>query len=362
VLPIAATSASRWGIATGIVLACFGWWISRSVQAPDPKASLEDLRGDRIQEIEAAPSPQPSAGCREEELREFLLRLVPAWGHNVELVRNQTGEAIEDLARRFAQMLDGMRSASNLLPGSSDRTVLETLRESLVELPDALAALEKTNAHRDELLTSVQQLGNAIGDLNGLAEAVKKVASQTNLLSLNAAIEAARSGEAGKGFAVVADEVRQLSKLSAKTGEEIRGKVGAIASTVQGVVAIAHSLSHKERELLAQAEATVSGTLQEFERRASGLESRISSLQDAGSGVVMAIEKVLVDLQFQDRTSQILSHVSEDTERFSEAIRAGEIPDPDAWLRRLESTYTTAEQHGAGHQSPVAPSSSVDFF
>lgn len=315
------------------------------------------VSGERDLEKRVPPAPE-----RETALRDFLGRLVPAWGRNVELVRDQTGDAIEDLARRFEQMLGGLRSASALMPGSSDRAVLETLRNSLVDLPKALSALEQTNAHRDQLLASVQQLGGAIGDLNGLAEAVKKVASQTNLLSLNAAIEAARSGEAGKGFAVVADEVRQLSKLSARTGDEIREKVGAIAENVKGVVAIAHNLSAKEHELLSEAETTVSGTLQEFERRAGALEARIGELRDAGTEVVAAIEKVLVDLQFQDRTSQILTHVGEDVQRFVEVLGQDGIPDPEEWLRRLEATYTTAEQQGAQGGAKPAEASTIEFF
>jgi len=347
-------------VLTGIVLSAWSW--SRCSRLASLVGSAEAQHPESESVVRGREDSDLRASERETALRNFLVRLVPAWGRNVELVRSQTGEAIEDLAKRFAQMLDGLRSASELMPGSSDRAVLETLRQSLVDLPNALSALERTNAHRDELLAKVQQLGGAIDDLNGLAEAVKKVASQTNLLSLNAAIEAARSGEAGKGFAVVADEVRQLSKLSARTGDEIRVKVVAIADKVKGVVAIAHTLSQKERALLAEAEATVSGTLQEFERRAGGLESRINDLKEAGTDVVAAIEQVLVDLQFQDRTSQILTHVGEDAERLATAMRTDEIPDSDEWLRRLEATYSTAEQYGAGGGAKPTEASTIDFF
>ncbi|MEK7393700.1 MAG: methyl-accepting chemotaxis protein, partial [Fibrobacterota bacterium] len=77
-----------------------------------------------------------------------------------------------------------------------------------------------------------------------------------------------------------------------------------------------------------------------------------------------AIQKVLVDLQFQDRTSQILSHVRDDASLFASLLASGDVPDPDEWLKRLETTYTTAEQesvHKGSGPASVA-SSSIEFF
>jgi len=163
---------------------------------------------------------------------------------------------------------------------------------------------------------------------------------------------------------VVADEVRQLSKMSAGTGAEIRGKVQGISQSVERAVVDAANLDRTEQALLQSAESAMSKILTEFDTEIRGMEHRMQELQDAGRVVGEAIQRVLVDLQFQDRTSQILSHVRDDASLFASLLGSGDVPDPDEWLRRLESTYTTVEQesvHNGSSQTSVA-SSSIEFF
>lgn len=368
-LPIIGGAGSLAGVVTGIVLGAWAWWMvgrmPRSGAAPESSAEMDEVA--RREPATGNPTGHvvdEVAVRREQAMRRFLERVVPVWSANMELARSQTEEAINDLAMRFANMYNDLHSTSQSLHGGGNERILETLRRAQLDLPSALDSLRRTHGTRREFLRQIGGLEDQVVELHRMADGVGKVASQTNLLALNAAIEAARSGEAGRGFAVVADEVRQLSKMSAGTGKDIRGTVQGISKSVGQAVAGAAELDRAEQTLLDAAETTVGGVLSDFDVQVREMEQRVAELQEAGRATAEAIQKVLVDLQFQDRTSQILSHVRDDATLFASLLESDEVPDPDDWLRRLESTYTTSEQENVhrGASATSAVSSSIDFF
>ncbi|HQF54252.1 MAG TPA: hypothetical protein PK208_03950, partial [Fibrobacteria bacterium] len=142
------------------------------------------------------------------------------------------------------------------------------------------------------------------------------------------------------------------------------GKVDAISKSVTGTVDEVGNLSRIEEVLLANAESSMGRVLGDLEGEIRSMEERLSELQDRGNRIAEAIRNVLVDLQFQDRTGQILSQVRADAERMAQALSSGEAPDADEWIRRLESSYTTPEQQAASAPAHAgsADASSVTFF
>lgn len=93
----------------------------------------------------------------------------------------------------------------------------------------------------EKLRTAIEQSGS-ISQISALTGAILEIAAQTNLLSLNASIEAARVGKAGRGFAVVAEEIRKLADNSRETVTEIQGVTGAVVQAVSNLVEAAESM------------------------------------------------------------------------------------------------------------------------
>lgn len=138
--------------------------------------------------------------------------------------------AIEEMTVSINQISDHAHDAHSLAIESSTRA-----DDGGRIIHGTISDMQKIAASVTESAQTVQELAQQSGQISSIVKVIKEVAEQTNLLALNAAIEAARAGEQGRGFAVVADEVRKLAERTSQSTIEISSMIGKIQDGIQRV-------------------------------------------------------------------------------------------------------------------------------
>ncbi|AJQ97108.1 methyl-accepting chemotaxis protein [Gynuella sunshinyii] len=301
-------------------------------------------------------------------------KTLPIWSRHIESARNQTEESITDLTSRFGilvQRLNATLENSHQISGvqGADNQIANTFQTAEKQLQEVITSLRSTQEGRSHMLNEMRILTSYTEELKQMAAQVGAIAEQTNLLALNAAIEAARAGEAGRGFAVVADEVRKLSTLSSETGREMTVKVNTINDAISKAFQVAEQATVEDGEVLTRSEATVGEVITTFTNIVETLKHSTETMQQESQGIREEIEDMLIALQFQDRTSQILNQVCDNLENLEQALEQRDEPtateiDVDRWLDAMESSYAMLEQriNHQGRHSGHDTAQDITFF
>jgi methyl-accepting chemotaxis protein len=290
----------------------------------------------------------------------------PIWARHVETTRLQTREATEALTGSLSALVERLDARQ---AGTDEAEATSAINDSERTLRPVVGTLQSYVQSRDALVGEVAKLAAFSSELKSLAGDVADIASQTNLLALNAAIEAARAGEHGRGFAVVADQVRKLSNQSGETGKRITEKLDTVSGTMLALLDSAQQNAETDRQSVAETRATIEAALARLSQAVGSLAESSAQLRADRGEIGMRISELLVGFQFQDRTSQMLSKVTEDLNGLAGAIEpsAAHLIDPGRWLESMRAGYAMSEQHAnhdavSGTRSGAGAASGLTFF
>ncbi|WAC71751.1 methyl-accepting chemotaxis protein [Roseateles sp. SL47] len=316
-------------------------------------------------------SGEPQAPHASQDIASRLEEASRIWGTHVATAQTQLRDAVEEMLGAFSdilQQLDNLVGQPGSPSGDQDR--LGTLADCDAQLRSLLDQFNSFVQSRNEILGTVRTLGESSGRLHTMAEDVSQIARHTNLLSINAAIEAARAGPSGRGFAVVASEVRRLSAESGDTGRRIGAQVGEFNQHMQQALQLAAQSASRDTDAIQASEETVSRVVAQVNATIGQLQQRSVEQTTQGERVKAQVEQLLMSFQFQDRVHQILDQLRESMQRAGVSLQqsavTGTPPDPAAWSQLLSEGYTTAEQRavsrGGPVQAPPAQTTETTFF
>lgn len=216
----------------------------------------------------------------------YSLRRVDDYSHSIAAAAEEMAATVTEIGR------SGQEISAN---ASHARKSVDSGVSALAAVSDEIGKVSRSVSEVQEEIGGIVKLAATISDIS---DAIKKIAAQTNLLAINAAVEAARAGDAGKGFAVVANEVKALSDRTSAATREIAEIVvrltGGMDGMMDAMAANATSVAAGERAVksLEHLMGTIAGNVGEVADSSTGIGQSLDQQREAAESVAAGIARI----------------------------------------------------------------------
>lgn len=329
-----------WGVLIGGFIAFSLAWVGRNLirtLGGDPQYASRITRriaaGDLTTEVVCKPGDDSSVLAGMRDMQRTLKQMIAEIVHGAEQLSSASGQllgASEEVATRSAQQSEAassMAAAVEEMTVSIDQ-VAENAREAhgisvqagelsdrgTVVIQNASAEMRRISEAVTASSAIIEDLGRQSVQITSIVNTIREIADQTNLLALNAAIEAARAGEQGRGFAVVADEVRKLAERTSLSTAEIAAMVDKIQGGTRSAVSSMEtgvSQAGKGVELAAQAGVSITEIRDGANRVVNVVNSISDSIREQGtvsSEIARNIEHIA---QMSEESARAVQHTAQ---------------------------------------------------
>ncbi|HEY4582149.1 MAG TPA: methyl-accepting chemotaxis protein [Lysobacter sp.] len=324
------------------------------------------------------PAPRNRAALAEqnrllEELRTFIGAEVQGSRNEIDRTRDLIRESVAKLGTSFDSVNRQSRQQSHIVARIVDRTdsqgggggdVQAFALHAAHQMEQLVEALEAVAGQSGTTVAHIDAMAGHLDGIFALLEDVKSIADQTNLLALNAAIEAARAGEAGRGFAVVADEVRNLSERSTAFNEQIRKLAYSSKDAIHKVRETVTHMASRDMDRARSARGEAAAMLERVEVINRSLSTGMREISDCGRSIDGSVGEAVRSLQFEDIATQALGAANVHLDRLSainrEAVALQELlhrPHHDAEVQRTlgQIAQRIATMRGEWERPPHKP-------